>query len=149
MQKSRDAGLGDEVKLRILLGTYVLRSGFQDQYYHRAQKIRTAIRNDLDKIFSEVDALLSPVFPTPAFQHGEGGLDPFQQKVADKFTATANLAGIPALAFPVDVCDGLPVGMQLMAPPFCEKRLFSVVSGLEKTGPPACCPRKIKPEDQA
>ncbi len=124
MRKARDEGFGDEVKLRILLGTYVLRSGFQDQYYIRAQKIRTAIRNDLDRVFQEVDMLLSPVFPTPPFPHGEAGLSPFQQKMADRFTATANLAGIPALTVPGKLSRGLPIGVQLMAPPFEEERLF-------------------------
>lgn len=147
MQKTRDTGFGDEVKLRILLGTYVLRSGFQDQYYHRAQKIRTAIRNSLNKVFEKADALLSPVFPVPAFPHGESAMDRFQQKVADKFTATANLAGTPALSFPVDVADGLPVGMQLMAPVFCENRLFSLTEALEKEWPAPQCPGKIRLED--
>jgi len=121
---SRDEGLGAEVKMRILLGTYVLRSGFQEQYYIRAQKIRTAIRRDFERIFSEVDLLLLPVFPTQAFLLGGGELDPFQQKLADKFTATANLAGLPALAFPTGIRGALPMGMQLLAPQFEEERLF-------------------------
>ncbi len=125
VESSRDEGLGAEVKLRILLGTYVLRSGFQDQYYVKAQKIRTAIRNDFAGIFSQADLLMMPVFPSQAFSFGEDGLDPFQQKLADKFTATANLAGIPALAFPVGIADGLPVGMQFLAPMFRENRLFA------------------------
>ena len=124
VRKSRNEGFGDEVKLRILLGTYVLRSGFQDQYYVRAQKMRTAIRNDLARAFSGVDLLLMPVFPTPAFKHGAEGLTPFQQKLADKFTATANLAGVPALAFPAGVEGGLPIGLQFVAPAFEEERLF-------------------------
>ena len=146
MQKSRDEGFGGEVKLRILLGTYVLRSGFQDQYYHRAQKIRTAIRNNLDGVFSRAQGLLMPVFPTAAFPHGDSGLDQFQQKLADKFTATANLAGIPALAFPADVYDGLPVGMQLMAPQFMENRLFEVCGKMEQAYPPAACPISLDKE---
>jgi len=124
VRKSRDAGFGDEVKLRILLGTYVLRSGFQDQYYLRAQKLRTVIRNELDKIFQEVDYILTPVFPALPFLHGEGGLTSFQQKTADLFTATANLAGIPALAIPGGMAEGLPVGMQLLAPAFQEDALL-------------------------
>ena len=135
VRTARDEGFGDEVKLRILLGTYVLRSGFQDQYYLRAQKIRTAIRNDLNRVFSDVDMILLPVFPTQAFPHGDAGLDAFQQKLADRFTCTANLAGIPAFAFPVGVENGLPLGMQLMAPPFAEQLLFDTVSRYEEKYP--------------
>jgi aspartyl-tRNA(Asn)/glutamyl-tRNA(Gln) amidotransferase subunit A len=147
MQQSRDEGFGDEVKLRILCGTYVLRSGFQDQYYHRAQKIRTAIRNGFTKIFSGCDSILMPVSPVPAFKHNDDSMDQFQQKLADKFTVTANLAGIPALAFPVDVYNGLPVGMQLMAPQFGEDRLFSVCEKLENDYPPKPCPARITREN--
>ena len=128
---TRNEGFGDEVKLRILLGTYVLRSGFQDQYYIRAQKIRTAIRNGFDGAFNEVDLILTPVFPTQAFLRGEGELTPFQQKLADKFTAAANLAGIPALTVPVGVEDGLPTAMQLLAPDFAEHRMFDFVRRLD------------------
>jgi len=124
VQSARDEGFGEEVKLRILLGTYVLRSGFQDQYYVRAQRVRTAIRNELAAAFAGVDVLLMPVFPTAAFKRGEEGLTPFQQKLADKFTATANLAGVPGLAFPAGAVDGLPIGLQFLAPAFEEERLF-------------------------
>lgn len=122
---TRENGFGDEVKLRILLGTYVLRSGFQDQYYVRAQKIRTLIRNEINKIFNDVDMILMPVFPTQAFSFGSKEMTPFQQKIADKYTVTANLTGIPSLSFPTGLKNSLPVGMQLMAPAFCENRLFS------------------------
>ncbi|MBN2344303.1 MAG: Asp-tRNA(Asn)/Glu-tRNA(Gln) amidotransferase subunit GatA [Deltaproteobacteria bacterium] len=127
---SRNEGFGDEVKLRILLGTYVLRSGFQDQYYIRAQKIRTAIRNGFDEAFQAVDVMLTPVFPTQSFLRGEGELTPFQQKLADKFTAAANLAGIPALTYPTGVAGGLPTAMQLLAPDFAEHRMFELVRRL-------------------
>lgn len=135
VQQARSEGFGDEVKLRILLGTYVLRSGFQDQYYVRAQKVRTAIRNDFDRIFNEVDVLLTPAFPRLAFPLGDEGMDPFQQKLADLYTATANLTGTPAMTVPVGVADGLPVGLQLMAPAFREERLFSVASRFEAQFP--------------
>ena len=131
VQKSRDEGFGPEVKMRILLGTYVLRSGFQDQFYLRAQRIRTALVRDMDGIFSKVDALMLPVFPTQAFRKGAGGLDAFQQKVADKFTTTANLTGLPALAVPRAVRGGLPSGVQFMAPAFCEDRLFGIAERLD------------------
>ncbi|MEW5814575.1 MAG: Asp-tRNA(Asn)/Glu-tRNA(Gln) amidotransferase subunit GatA [Spirochaetota bacterium] len=135
VRRARDEGFGNEVKLRILLGTYVLRSGFQDQYYLRAQKIRTAIRKDFESAFSQADLIMTPVYPVAAFKRGGEGLNPFQQKLADKFTSTANLAGIPALAFPADVINGLPIGMQFMAPPFEEERLFYAASLFEKEFP--------------
>ncbi len=137
VRKARSEGFGPEVKLRILLGTYVLRSGFQDQYYQRAQKIRTAIRADFEREFGNVDMILMPVFPTQAFRRGAAGLDPFQQKVADKFTTAANLAGLPALSFPAGIEDGLPVGVQMMAPPFEEARLFEAAARYESAFP---CP---------
>jgi len=135
MQSSRDEGFGDEVKLRILLGTYVLRSGFQDQFYHKAQKIRTAIRNEFDKIFKSADLIMMPVFPTAAFKHGSADLDPFQQKVADRYTCAANLTGLPALAVPGSIENGLPVGVQFTAPAFEEDRLFNIARVLEKEFP--------------
>lgn len=135
MEKTRDRGFGDEVKLRILLGTYVLRSGFQDQYYHRAQKIRTAIKDEFVKLFINVDLVMMPVFPTPAFKHGESELNPFQQKVADKYTCTANLTGFPAIAVPSTVENGLPVGVQFIAPAFEEERLFRAAEALETIFP--------------
>ncbi|MFW5714877.1 MAG: Asp-tRNA(Asn)/Glu-tRNA(Gln) amidotransferase subunit GatA [bacterium] len=136
MESSRDEGFGPEVKLRILLGTYVLRSGFQEQYYIRAQKIRTALRRDFDAVFRSVDALLSPTFPVQAFPHDSSDLDQFQQKLADRFTATANLAGIPALAFPTGFENGLPAGMQLMAPMHAEERLFEVAENYQQVFQP-------------
>jgi len=135
MKKSRHEGFGDEVKLRVLLGTYVLRSGFQDQYYIRSQKIRTMIRQDFEKLFQSVDSLMMPIFPTPAFHHGSSDLDSFQQKVADLYTCVANLAGLPALTIPSSVENGLPVGVQLLAPHFEEERLFSVAEKAEQEFP--------------
>lgn len=135
MVASRTEGLGDEVKLRILLGTYVLRSGFQDEYYLRAQKIRTAIRNDFQKAFSGVDVVLMPVYPVPPFERGSAEADPFSQKLADIFTCAANLAGLPALAFPAGLESGLPIGMQFLAPAFAEGLLFSLCRQLEKVFP--------------
>ena len=136
MTATRNAGFGDEVKLRILLGTYVLRSGFQDQYYLRAQRIRTAIRNDFARAFAAVDLILMPVYPVPAFARGSADADPFTQKLADIFTCSANLAGLPALSFPAGVESGLPIGMQFLAPAFAEDRLFAVCRELE-TGFPS------------
>ncbi len=135
MRAARTEALGDEVKLRIVLGTYVLRSGFQDQYYTRAQKIRTLIRRELNEKFREFDLMVLPTFPTQAFAHGDKGMDAFQQKVADRFTGTANLAAIPALTVPTGLEKGLPVGMQLMGPAFSEERLFAVAGALAKRMP--------------
>ncbi|MDC7224814.1 MAG: Asp-tRNA(Asn)/Glu-tRNA(Gln) amidotransferase subunit GatA [Spirochaetales bacterium] len=135
MRYSRNLGFGEEVKTRILLGTFVLRSGFQDQYYVRAQKIRTLIRQELDEIFAECDVIMLPVFPTAAFHHGQSELTSFQQKQADVFTCLANLTGAPGLAVPSSVEKGLPVGVQFMAPPCGEERLFTVAESLEKEFP--------------
>jgi aspartyl-tRNA(Asn)/glutamyl-tRNA(Gln) amidotransferase subunit A len=132
---SRTEGFGDEVKLRILLGTYVLRSGFQDEYYLRAQKIRTAIRMDFQKAFEGVDLVLMPVYPIPPFKRGGTEADPFFQKLADVFTCAANLAGLPALSFPAALEHGLPIGMQFLAPPFAEELLFSACRRLEDVFP--------------
>ncbi len=135
MLLTRNEGFGDEVKLRILLGTYVLRSGFQDQYYLKAQKVRTAIRNDFQKAFAAVDLILMPVYPVPAFERGSAEADPFSQKLADIFTCSANLAGLPALSFPAALEGGLPIGMQFIAPAFGESRLFQACAAYEKVFP--------------
>ncbi len=131
---SRSAGFGAEVKLRILVGTYVLRSGFQEQYYQRAQRIRTLIRQAFERTFAKVDLLLLPTFPVPPFPaagpQGEGGLDAFLQKQGDLFTCAANLTGHPALAVPSTIHDGLPIGVQFMAPHFREDLLFQVAEPL-------------------
>jgi aspartyl-tRNA(Asn)/glutamyl-tRNA(Gln) amidotransferase subunit A len=140
VRQSRTEGFGDEVKTRIMLGTYVLRSGFQDQFYTKAQKVRTLIRRDFEKVFAQADVLLTPTFPVPAFVHGDQTMDEFQQKLADKFTVTANLAGIPALSFPAGLAGGLPVGMQLSAPAFGEQRLFDVAAAFASRVPVADCP---------
>ncbi|MGO9307403.1 MAG: Asp-tRNA(Asn)/Glu-tRNA(Gln) amidotransferase subunit GatA [Spirochaetia bacterium] len=132
---SRTEGLGPEVKLRILLGTYVLRSGFQDEYYLRAQKIRTAIRLDFRKAFEGVDLVLMPVYPVPPFERGSAESDPFSQKLADIFTCAANLAGLPAMSFPAAVEEGLPIGMQFLAPPFAEELLFAACRQVETVFP--------------
>jgi aspartyl-tRNA(Asn)/glutamyl-tRNA(Gln) amidotransferase subunit A len=140
VRQARTDGFGDEVKTRIMLGTYVLRSGFQDQFYTKAQKVRTLIRNDFEQVFDKADVLLTPTFPVPAFTHGDKTMNEFQQKLADKFTVTANLAGIPALSFPAGLAGGLPVGMQLSAPAFGEQRLFDVAAAFATRVPVADCP---------
>ena len=130
VRKTRSEGFGPEVLQRILLGTYVLRSGFQEQYYQRAQKIRTAVRNELELLFSAHELLILPAFPTVAFPHGDAGLSAFQQKLADRFTTIANLAAVPALSIPAGVHGGLPVGIQVMGPARSEQRLLNFAERL-------------------
>ena len=142
---ARSAGFGAEVKLRILVGTYVLRSGFQEQYYQRAQRVRTVIRRAFDRAFTAVDLLLLPTFPVPPFARGEAGLDPFHQKQGDLFTCTANLTGLPALALPSMLHEGLPVGVQLMAPHFREDLLFRGAAPVAAQYPPPRPPGYLGP----
>lgn len=140
MRKARSEAFGDEVKLRIVLGTYVLRSGFQDQFYVRAQKIRTLIRRELDELYVRYAAVLMPVFPRQAFEHDAEDMPPFQQKVADRFTGIANLAAVPALSFPTGIEAGLPVGMQLMGPRFSEEALLAIAERFAAEVPPVAPP---------
>lgn len=135
VKKSRTQGFGIEVKRRILLGTYVLRSGFQDQYYHRAQKIRTLIRHDFERVFQNVEILIMPIYPTQSFLRGNSGLTHLQQKLADKFTVCANLTGYPAMAIPANVVNGLPTGFQLMAPALCDWDLIDLAQQWENQRP--------------
>jgi len=132
---TRRAGFGEEVRLRVLLGTFVLRSGFQDRYYLRAQRVRSGIMRDFGRSLSGCDAILMPVFPTRAFGRGEAGLSPFAQKAADLLTCCANLAGLPALAFPTGVSGGLPVGSQLVGPAFSEGALLDLAEAYEAAHP--------------
>jgi aspartyl-tRNA(Asn)/glutamyl-tRNA(Gln) amidotransferase subunit A len=123
--KSRGRGFGAEVKRRIMLGTYALSTGYYDAYYGQAQKVRTLIKNDFEEVFKSVDAIAAPVAPTTAFKLGEHRGDPLAMYLEDVFTLPANLAGVPAIAFPVGFDeDQLPIGMQLMAAPFREEVLF-------------------------
>jgi aspartyl-tRNA(Asn)/glutamyl-tRNA(Gln) amidotransferase subunit A len=141
VEKSRDAGFGDEVKLRILLGTFVLRSGFQDRYYLRAQRIRAGIKRSFEALLGtetaagSIDAMLLPVFPTQAFGRGDAGLSPFAQKAADIYTCSANLAGLPALSFPASLENGLPVGVQILGRAFSEASLFDIAERYEQAHP--------------
>ena len=116
---------GREVKRRIMLGTYALSAGYYDAYYARAQKVRTLIKADFEQAFEAVDLIACPVAPTTAFRLGAHGDDPLAMYLEDVFTLPANLAGIPGLAFPVGFdAEGLPIGMQLMAPPLAEPALL-------------------------
>jgi len=117
---------GDEAKRRIMLGTYILSAGYYDAYYLKAMKVRTLIKRDFNEVFKKVDVLISPVSPNPPFKLGEKVNDPMQMYLADIYTVTANLAGIPGLSIPAGFVDGLPVGMQILGPQFSEKMLFQV-----------------------
>ena len=139
-ERSRTAGLGDEVRRRILLGTYALSAGHYDAYYDRAMRVRTLIRRDFEGAFESVDALLSPVAPTPAFRRGEKTTDPLEMYLADILTVAANLAGVPGLVVPETVAEfegaTLPIGVQVMAPMWGEPTLCRVGRHLERTRAP-------------
>ncbi len=125
LKDTRGAGFGPEVKRRIMLGTYALSAGYYDAYYGQAQKVRTLIQRDFEQAFEQVDLIAAPVAPTTAFAIGRHTDDPLAMYLEDVFTLPANLAGLPGLAFPVGFDDqGLPIGMQLMGPPFHEDALF-------------------------
>jgi aspartyl-tRNA(Asn)/glutamyl-tRNA(Gln) amidotransferase subunit A len=135
MDKSRES-FGEEAKLRILLGTHVLRSGFQERYYLKALQIRDGIRRNFETLLGGsgmCDALLFPVFPVRAFRRAS--LSPFAQKQADLYTCCVNLAGLPALSFPASVEGGLPVGVQLIGRAFAEAALFDIAESYEKAHP--------------
>jgi len=129
------AGFGPEVKRRILLGTYVLSSGYYDAYYIRAQKVRTLIRNDFLKAFGQVDAIVSPTSPTAAFRIGEKADDPLQMYLIDIFTISANLAGICGISIPCGFTRSpkLPIGMQLLGKPFGEETILRVAHAYEQS----------------
>jgi aspartyl-tRNA(Asn)/glutamyl-tRNA(Gln) amidotransferase subunit A len=134
---SRAEGFGEEVKRRIILGTYVLSSGYYDAYYRRAQKVRTLIRNDFSKAFEKVDAILSPTSPEVAFQAGERVQDPLKMYLADIFTIAANLAGICGISLPCGFASigekKLPIGLQLLGRPFEEARLLQIAHAYEQS----------------
>ncbi|MDR6175229.1 aspartyl-tRNA(Asn)/glutamyl-tRNA(Gln) amidotransferase subunit A [Nocardioides zeae] len=133
MRASRDAGFGDEVKRRIIIGTYALSSGYYDAYYGQAQKIRTLIARDFDAAFEQVDVLVSPTAPTTAFKLGEKLDDPLAMYAGDLATIPANLAGIPGISVPAGLADedGLPVGFQVLAPAMADDRVYRVGAAVE------------------
>jgi aspartyl-tRNA(Asn)/glutamyl-tRNA(Gln) amidotransferase subunit A len=132
-EETRARGFGDEVKRRVMLGTYALSSGYYDAYYLKGLKVRTLIKNDYDKVFQSCDAVLTPTAPTTAFRIGEKTSDPLSMYLSDIYTISANLAGIPAISVPCGFSrDGLPIGLQLMARPFDEKMLLRVAYTYEQ-----------------
>jgi aspartyl-tRNA(Asn)/glutamyl-tRNA(Gln) amidotransferase subunit A len=133
MVRATRSAFGREVQRRIMLGTYVLSAGYYDRYYARAQAVRRRIAGDLAGVFGDgVDALFTPTAPTPAFRLGERTSDPVQMYMADVFTATANLAMVPAASVPIGEVDGLPVGGQLLAARWAEDTLVRAAAGLER-----------------
>lgn len=124
--RTKTEGFGKEVKRRIMLGTYVLSSGYYDAYYTKAQKVRRLIKEDFDKAFEKVDLIISPTAPTTAYKLGETVNNPLQMYLGDIYTVSANLTGIPAISIPWKEKDSLPVGIQFMAPHFMEERLLKI-----------------------
>ncbi len=142
-KQSRSQGFGDEVKRRILIGTYALSSGYYDAYYKKASQVRTLIKDDFEKAFASCDLVVSPVTPTPAWQIGKNSDDPLAMYLSDILTLSANLAGIPGISVPCGFsAEGLPIGMQMQAAHFNEEVLFRAAwnieqqAGIRKMSPP-------------
>jgi aspartyl-tRNA(Asn)/glutamyl-tRNA(Gln) amidotransferase subunit A len=134
-RKTRERGFGAEVKRRLMLGTYALSSGYYDAYYLRAQKVRALIARDFTEAFQKVDAIVTPTAPTPAFKLGEKTSDPLQMYLADIYTVTGSLAGIPGISVPCGITkEKLPIGMQILGPHFSEARILQLARAFEKAG---------------
>ena len=132
-EKTREEGFGPEVKQRIMLGTYALSAGYYDAFYLKAQKVRTLIKRDFDNAFEKYDVLLSPTAPTVAFPIGQKTGDPLAMKLSDVLTIPANMAGIPAISLPCGFTNGLPIGLQIMAPAFGEEILLRAAHAYEQS----------------
>jgi aspartyl-tRNA(Asn)/glutamyl-tRNA(Gln) amidotransferase subunit A len=132
-EQTRAEGFGAEVKRRILIGTYVLSAGYYDAYYLQAQKVRTLIKQDFENVFENVDALLTPTTPTPAFGIGERVDDPISMYLNDVMTVPANMAGLPGISVPAGLSsDGLPLGLQVLGKAFDEATIFRVGEMIER-----------------
>lgn len=131
-KKTRSEGFGDEVKRRIMLGTYALSSGYYDAYYLKAQKVRTLMREDFKQVFNNYDVIIGPTTPTPAFKIGEQINDPLTMYLNDICTIPVNLAGLPAISVPCGQVDGLPVGLQIIGQPFDESTVLRVAHAYEQ-----------------
>lgn len=133
--KTRERGFGAEVKRRVMLGTYALSAGYYDAYYLRAQKVRSLIARDFADAFQKVDAIITPTMPTPAFRLGEKTADPLQMYLADIYTVTGSLAGVPGISVPCGkICGKLPVGLQIFGPPFGESQVLQLARAFEEAG---------------
>ena len=134
-QNTRGEGFGAEVKRRIILGTYVLSAGYYDAYYKKAQQVRSLIASDFSKAFEDVDAIVTPVSPFPAFKLGEKVADPLDMYLSDIYTITASLAGIPGVSVPCgNSSEGLPIGMQILASHFEEAKMLKLADAFERAG---------------
>jgi aspartyl-tRNA(Asn)/glutamyl-tRNA(Gln) amidotransferase subunit A len=135
MEKTRQYGFGAEVKRRIMLGTYALSAGYYDAYYLKAQKVRTLIRREFEEAFRRYDALLTPTSPTVAFRLGEKTADPVAMYKSDVCTIPVNIAGLPAIAIPCGFAQGLPIGLQVIAPPLGEEVLLRIAYTYQQATP--------------
>jgi aspartyl-tRNA(Asn)/glutamyl-tRNA(Gln) amidotransferase subunit A len=132
-RKTRGQGFGTEVKRRIMLGTYALSAGYYDAYYLKAQKVRALIARDFAQAFEQVDAIITPTSPVPAFKLGERTADPLAMYLADIYTVTGSLAGVPGISVPVgNTSEGLPVGLQIFAQAFGEAKMLRLAHALEQ-----------------
>ena len=129
---SRTEGFGDEAKRRIMLGSYVLSAGYYDAYYKKALKVRTIIKNDFDRVFKDVDLLITPVSPSTAFKFGEKVDDPLAMYLSDVMTVPINPAGLPAISIPAGFNNGLPIGLQLIGPMWSEEMLLNAANIFQK-----------------
>jgi aspartyl-tRNA(Asn)/glutamyl-tRNA(Gln) amidotransferase subunit A len=132
VERTRDEGFGDEPKRRIMLGTYALSAGYFEAYYGQAQKVRTLIGREHAEAFERFDLIATPTSPTVAFPLGDRAADPLAMYACDLLTIPSCLAGLPGLNVPCGLSDGLPVGLQLIGPPFAENRLFAAGYALER-----------------
>jgi aspartyl-tRNA(Asn)/glutamyl-tRNA(Gln) amidotransferase subunit A len=143
-KRTRSMGFGEEVKRRIMIGTYALSSGYYEAYYGRAMRVRTLIKRDYDRAFEKVDALVSPVSPTPAFRIGEKVADPLSMYLSDIYTVTANLAGIPAISVPCGFTQaGLPIGLQILSNRFGEGTLLRLAEAYVQAFPVSSPPIQV------
>jgi aspartyl-tRNA(Asn)/glutamyl-tRNA(Gln) amidotransferase subunit A len=131
-RKTRDAGFGAEVKRRIMLGTYALSAGYYDAYYLKAQKVRSLLARDFDEAFAKVDVIVTPTTPTPAFKLGEKADDPLAMYLADIYTVTANLVGVPGITVPCGISkEDLPIGLQVLGKHFDESTVLRTAHVVE------------------
>jgi aspartyl-tRNA(Asn)/glutamyl-tRNA(Gln) amidotransferase subunit A len=132
LEKTRQHGFGDEVKRRIMLGTYALSAGYYDAYYLKAQKVRTLIRREFDQAFEKYDVLVTPTSPSVPFKIGEKVDDPLQMYLTDVCTLPINIAGVPAMSIPAGFADGLPIGMQIIGKPFSEETILKIAHAYQQ-----------------
>ena len=149
-ERTRAEGFGEEVRRRILIGTYVLSAGYYDAYYTRAQKVRALIQRDFTAAFTHVDALLTPTAPSAAFAQGDNMDDPITMYLNDVFTVPANLAGVPGLSVPAGLDEaGLPLGLQVLGRPFDEETVFAIGAVIENSAAFTAKPTLGKPHHGA